>query len=572
MTEMIPFGEFRPDVSDLDGGTTSAINNVIPRADGYGPFQALIPFTSALPAVCRGYFYARDEDGSVRVFAGTSNKLYLLNNTTLSWDDASQGASTYTGLNPEANWCFAQFGTLIVAVQQNANPQVFDLASDTAFDDLGGSPPKAAYVAVVNQFLMLSGLATNLKRIQWSGLNDITSDDAWTAGINSSDYQDEPDGGFVRGVIGGEFGTILQDQMIRRMTFSPGSDVIFEIQKIAENLGALGPYAICSGGDLHFFVTPKGFYQINNSGGLTPIGEEKVNRTFFDSYDTAAPQLLQAVADPNNNLAVFVWKSASSSQLLFDTALAYNYVLQRWAPLSITGEALAQLAAPGLTMEALDAIAPGSQTISGAADNGSGLIRLTVGSTSGWATGNYKTISGVTGTTEANGTWKITVVDSTHIDLAEDTDGTASVFTNAYVSGGVVGGNLDALTFSLDTINIASPPALSCCDSNHQIGTFTGDAVEATLETPEQSGKGVRLRVQGFTPITDASDVRGTLGKRENLNAARTYLPETTMNDEGFCPMIWSTRYARAKIRIPAGQVWTFASGVIPSAVPDGSH
>ena len=563
MPEIIPFGEYRPDVSDLDGATTAAINNVVPRADGYGPFQSLVPFTSALPAVCRGYFFARDEDGSVRVFSGTSNKLYLLNNTTLSWDDASQGSSTYTALNPDANWCFAQFGTLIVAVQQNVNPQVFDLSSDTEFSDLGGSPPKAAYVAVVNQFLMLSGLQLNPKRVQWSGLNDITN---WTAGTNSSDFQDEPDGGFIRGVIGGEFGTILQDQMIRRMTFSPGSDVIFEIQKIAENLGALGPYAICSGGDLHFFLTPKGFYQVNNSGGLTPIGEEKVNRTFFDSYDTANPQLLQAVADPNRNLAMFVWKSASSSQILFDSALAYNYVLQRWAPLTITGEALAQLAAPGLTMEALDAIAPGAQTITGAANNGSGLIRLTVGSTSGWATGNYKTISAVTGTTEANGTWEITVVDATHIDL------NGSTFSNAYVSGGVVGGSLDALTFSLDTVNVASPPMLSSCNADHKIGTFTGPALEATLETPEQSGKGTRLRVQGFAPITDASDVRGTIGKRENLNTAPTYLSETTMNSEGFCPLIWSTRYARARIRIPAGQTWTFASGVRPSAVADGEH
>jgi hypothetical protein len=563
MTEMIPFGEYRPDCSDFNGSTTAAINNVIPRADGYGPFKTSVPITAALPAVCRGYFYARDEDGSVKVFAGTVNRLYVLNNTTLQWEDVSKGATTYTSLNPDANWSFAQFGTLVVAVQQNINPQVFDLSSDTAFDDLGGSPPKAAYVSVVNQFLMLSGLQINPKRIQWSGLNDVTN---WTSGVNSSDYQDEPDGGFIRGVIGGEFGTILQDQMIRRMTFSPGSDVIFEIQKLAENLGALGPYAICSGGSLHFFLTPKGFHQVDNSGGLTPIGEEKVNRTFFASYDSSNPQLLQAMADPNSNIVMFVWKSVASSQILFDSALIYNYVLQRWAPLSVSGEALAQLAAPGLTMEALDAIAPGAQTISGAANNGSGKIRLTVGSTSGWTTGDYKTISGVVGTTEANGTWAITVIDGTHIDL------NGSTYTHAYSSGGIVGGSLDALQFSLDTVGLASLPALSCCDSTHRVGTFTGQNLEAVLETAEQSGNGQRLRIRGFTPITDASDVKGTISKRENLRDTRTYLPESTMNGEGVCPLIWSTRYARARVRIPSGQTWSFASGVIPDAGADGQH
>lgn len=563
MAEIIPFGEFRPDVSDVNGSTTAFINNVVPRADGYGPFKSLVALTSALPAVCRGYFYARDEDGSVKVFAGTVNRLYILNNTTLQWEDVSKSGSAYTSLNPDANWSFAQFGTLVIAVQQNINPQVFDLSSDTEFDDLAGSPPKAAYVSVVNQFVMLSGLQINPKRLQWSGLNDVTN---WTSGVNSSDFQDFPDGGFIRGVIGGEFGTVLQDQMIRRMTFSPGSDVIFEIQKLAENFGALGPYAICSGGSLHFFPTPKGFYQVDNSGGLTPIGEEKVNRSFFASYDSGQPQLLQSMADPNSNTVVFVWKSLSSSQILFDSALLYNYVLQRWSSLSISGEALAQLAAPGLTMEALDAIAPGAQAISGAANNGAGKVRLTVGSTTGWSTGNYKTISGVVGTTEANGTWAITVIDGTHIDL------TGPTFANAYVSGGLVGGSLDSLSFSLDNVGVASLPALSCCDNAHKIGLFNGATLEATLETAEQSGHGRRIRVKGFWPVTDAATVRGTISKRENLNEARSYLSESTMNGQGFCPLIWSTRYSRARIRIPSGQSWSFASGVVPEAIADGAH
>lgn len=68
--------------------------------------------------------------------------------------------------------------------------------------------------------------------------------------------------------------------------------------------------------------------------------------------------------------------------------------------------------------------------ISGAANNGSGLIRLTVGSTLNVGTGAKYTVQGVIGTTEANGLWTITVIDGTHMDLQ------GSTFTNAYVSGG----------------------------------------------------------------------------------------------------------------------------------------
>lgn len=68
-------------------------------------------------------------------------------------------------------------------------------------------------------------------------------------------------------------------------------------------------------------------------------------------------------------------------------------------------------------------------TVTGAADNGVGLIRLTV-PTHGLQSGDVVTVANVTGTTEANATWTITRIDATHFDLR------ASTFSNAYVSGG----------------------------------------------------------------------------------------------------------------------------------------
>lgn len=79
-------------------------------------------------------------------------------------------------------------------------------------------------------------------------------------------------------------------------------------------------------------------------------------------------------------------------------------------------------------------------TIVGAANNGSGLVRLTVGSTTTFSTGQIKKVSGVVGTTEANGSWTITVVDATHIDLQ------GSTFANNYVSGGTIGGGFEEIS------------------------------------------------------------------------------------------------------------------------------
>jgi surface protein len=71
-------------------------------------------------------------------------------------------------------------------------------------------------------------------------------------------------------------------------------------------------------------------------------------------------------------------------------------------------------------------------TVTNATNNGSGLIRITTGSAHGRTTGDKIFISGVTGTTEANGGWIVTVINATTIDLQ------ASTFTNTYVSGGTV--------------------------------------------------------------------------------------------------------------------------------------
>lgn len=71
-------------------------------------------------------------------------------------------------------------------------------------------------------------------------------------------------------------------------------------------------------------------------------------------------------------------------------------------------------------------------TVLGAASGTGGVVRLTVNNTAQAKTGDYATVAGVTGTTEANGTFQMTVVDATHIDLV------GTKFANAYVSGGTV--------------------------------------------------------------------------------------------------------------------------------------
>lgn len=89
---------------------------------------------------------------------------------------------------------------------------------------------------------------------------------------------------------------------------------------------------------------------------------------------------------------------------------------------------------------------PSSVNITGTANNGSGLIRLTVSSTSTFTTGQEGTVASVGGTTEANGTWLVTVISGTTMDLQ------GSTFTNTYTSGGTAQAPQGRMTLPTDFI------------------------------------------------------------------------------------------------------------------------
>jgi hypothetical protein len=557
---LVPFAEYRPDVSDLLGQFSKVISNVVPRADGYGPFPSFNALSAALPATCRGYFYARNNDGSITIFAATSTRLWKMSNTDFTWvpvskvsaltsisnaspavlsltahglsvgdaivlsttgslptgltvgtvyyvisagfgansfevsatlggaaiNTSSAGSGThsftaqYSGVPSGDQWQFVQFNNFVFAVQINTAPQVFDLTSSTAFADLGGSPPQARYIAVVNRFLVLSGLGSGTPyRIQWSGLNATTT---WTSGVNSSDFQDFPDGGIVRTVGGGEYGIVYQDSSLRRMTFAPGTSYVFQLDRISDDKGILAPLSLVRAGSRMFYLGNDGFQKIEAGGYPIPIGKERIDRTVMGEIDTANLQLCIGASDPNSTRVFWCYKSTTGAAGNFDRIVIYDYALDRWTPVTISGEYIATLGAPGLTLENLDSISS----------------------------------------------------------------------------------SIDALTFSLDDVSTAALSKFSSASTAHKIGFFSGSSMEATLDTPEQNGQGKRIFVRAFRPITDAPTVYGSCSQRDNAQTTPTYTTEDIIDQYGQISQRVDTRYSRGQIRIPAGTVWTYASGIEP--------
>lgn len=559
------FPDFEPDLSDIGTDLSSLISGVVPRRDGYGPFQDFVDFTAALPADCRGFFFARRGDGSIAVFAGTSTRLYLLDNTTFNWGDVSKGGAAYAGLTADANWRFAQFNDFVLAVQANTVPQKYVLTAGGAFVDLGGSPPQAAHIAIVNRFVMLTGLLSNPRRVQWS---DLDGPETWTAGVGLSDFQDLPDGGSAHQVSGGDaYGVVFQDEAIRTLTYAPGSAAIFQITRISTQDTLFAQYGVVNAGTRTFFISAQGFKVIVSGGEPVPIGKDRVDRFFFGDVDRSNLQLVIAAADPQATRVYWAYKSQAGQAGLFDKLLCFDWSVGKngkWTLIPMSGRYLGYLAKPGLTLEQLDSIAPGKLTVLGAANNGSGAIRLTLDAVSNAqyqiAGQNFIVVYGVTGTTEANGTWKVTIVDPTHIDLI------GSTFVHAWTGGGNIGGSLDALPFSLDSISTSAIAQLAAVGATNKLGFFNGPNIEALLETGEQDGEGVMAFVDTVRPVTDCAASLISLGHRSTAQASLTYTNESALNIFGAANFTIEDRYIKARLRAPYGAVWTYARGVQPVA------
>lgn len=348
----VPFSSWEPDKAELNGQGIGDVMNVLCSTSSYLPFPDRVPFTPALAARPLGYFTAKSLSGQVTIFAGTATKLYVLNNVALTWTDVSRTATTY-GANIDARWCFEQFGDFVVAVNINDNPQVFQLGVSTLFDNLAGSPPKAAYVKAWGDFLCLQRLATNANRVHWSGLNNITS---WTPGTNNSDFQDFPEGGVVQGSSRATNPLVILESAIYLARFVPGSSIVFSFVKINDKRGAKSPYSIATRGENTFFADEGSFFQMGADGSIADIGFEKVSRTIFGRMAASDVANIVGAIDPFYSRVY--WTIDLSGAGIYTHILVYDWLLQKWTIAEDQNVGIFPGATAGTTLEGLDAIYP----------------------------------------------------------------------------------------------------------------------------------------------------------------------------------------------------------------------
>ena len=273
----VPFGEWLPDQPEHLKPGANVATNVYHALNTYKRFPSLVNYsTNTTSTNARGAGSFRDNSNNIFNFVGTNSNLYQLASGTFT--------SRKSGLSgTDTDFVtFTQFGNHVIASNGVDAPQYYLMGTSTNFANLSsivtaGTLPVFRVSGVIRDFFVTGNHTNNSNRIQWSGINDLTT---WQPGTKQSDLQDLPgSGGQITHITSGEIGYVFRQNQIIRMDYVGGATV-FRLSVISPNRGAVLGRTVCQDNRRVFFYADDGFYELNGDQVIS-IGdiEKKVNET-----------------------------------------------------------------------------------------------------------------------------------------------------------------------------------------------------------------------------------------------------------------------------------------------------
>lgn len=337
----LPYTEWLPDQPLLNLAGQSVADGVYPVANGYKPMgQFVASPNGTLAADCLGAVSALSNAGATYTVAGTATNLYRY--TTSGWSSLASGFSATAA----AGWRFEQWGNWLLCTNGTDAIRKIDMGAGS-IASLGGSPPTAEFIAVVRDFVVLGRPGGAAQTVRWSAINDAES---WTIGTNQADDQVMPTGGQINGITGGEYGLVLQERRVSRMTYV-GTPAIFQFDELNNEIGCIARKSVARVGQMTFFLSTRGFAMCDGSS-VRVLGEEKVNRRLRSEISPANYNAMSVTIDPRNSLVVWAIPNATPSTRLY----IYNWSLDRFTTTTQDVQQLFVGLSEGLTLEGLSAL------------------------------------------------------------------------------------------------------------------------------------------------------------------------------------------------------------------------
>lgn len=348
---MVKFGPWTPDRPYAEGGLSECLN-VVPSGEGYIPLPTLERLTtSAVTGTVLGAFSSRLVGSLSKTYVGTSTSLFERNGA--GWTDVSK-AGDYTLTS--ARWEFTQWEDDIYACSVDSTLQK-QTAGTGDFADVSGGP-KAACIANVREWVVVGDLDESgtlvPHKIRWC---DIGNPSSWSSpGTNAAEAAqagaqelDAVDGR-VMGIAGGEFGLILQQNAITRMSYV-GAPLVWQFDKLDSLHGAECPGSIVQVGRRVFFLSSDGFRVTDGSGASEPVGDGDITKWVRGNLNWGAVDKITGAYDSSSRVVVWAIPTTTDSA---DSLLILSLQTGRFSHADFGAAQLFEGANPSVTLDGLD--------------------------------------------------------------------------------------------------------------------------------------------------------------------------------------------------------------------------
>ena len=520
-SKSVTFGPWEPDKAVLNQGglfssaQTVQAKNCIPASTGFVSIEKPALAEDALPGRAYAGWGKRQTDGTLSSVIGAADGIYSREST--GWE------SKYSVASVDTNRQFQEWGDDLYALYGKTLLKSTYSATYGAFSAVSGAP-SASCMGVIKDFLVLGnvteeegGVSVSYPNaIHWCAIDDPTS---WpTVGSNTAQYklsdrQLFPVGGKVQAIVGGVGGAdglIFLERGVQRATFV-GTPYIFQFDPVDRSCGTTAPLSPVVCGTACAYLSDDG-WKLTDGASVKSIGLERIDRWFFNEIASDRKHEVRGIFDRVHGVALWIFPSTQCPTSHFDRALFYNAQLDRWSYAVIECETVWNDHARGMTLEDLDALDPDKSPV-----------------------------------------YTLDELDDLG-DLDHLPYETLDEIRAQY-------GNIDALPFnSLDDLSLrAGGNTLNLVDTAHRPGVFSGEAMEAEIDTAEFGGQ--RMLIHGIRPLVDRGDALALPVYRDRQSLPFRYGEFHRQSRDGVCYCHRSAGYCLARVKIPEGEGWKNAVG-----------
>ena len=340
---------FSPDLEPTLSGVITSCSNFIPYQQGMrgAPTPETPLNVPALAAACIGAGVVTKLDGTRRIFAGTTTKLYELSSG--AWSDVAR-VGDYTG-GTDTRWSITQYGNSTIAANGVETIQRSNTSGD--FADIAGGAPIAKIVFSVGAFVMALNVNDGASKPDGWHCCASFDDTDWTesvATLSASGRLVSTPGELLAGGRLGEYAIAYKEKAIYVGQFVGAPAVWDWTQVPGGDAGCIGIDAWCDIGGAHFFVGQDNIWVFD---GSRPVPIATPCRQWF--YDNSSPTYrykTQCVFDRQNNAVwIFYCSTGATSP---DSALVYHIQTKQWGLATISIESALNYVAAGVTIDDLD--------------------------------------------------------------------------------------------------------------------------------------------------------------------------------------------------------------------------